>query len=540
MVSVKYRFAWVTGLLFFLLGVLAYANVFHAPFLLDDLTNIVENPFIRMESFSGSAIWQALTCGLIPTRPLAYFSFALNYLVHGYALPGYHIVNLAIHILTGFVFFLLLTRTMVLAGESREDRFPEAAFWGALLWLLHPLQTNAVTYIVQRMTSMATLFYLLAIFLYVVGRTANSLRHRRIIYSCAAIAGMAALGSKEIAVTLPVAVVLYEWYFFQQLDRAWLRRKLPLLMSVIAVIAVMSLFFLGPHPLESIHGSYASRHFTLGERLLTESRVIFFYISLLAFPHPSRLTLEHDFSLSHALFSPPTTALALLGLAALAATAVLFARRQPLLSFAILWFFLNLFIESSFVGLELVFEHRLYLSSIFLFVPAVLFLQTLIKSRRFRRLFLIGVAAILCLWTYQRNMTWANPVRFWTDCVAKAPFKSRPYNELGLAYYEQNRLAEALPIFNEAVRLEPENPEALYNQAIVMMQMDRYAEAAQSFTIALRKAPNDPDIHNNLGVALEKLGRWPEAMRHYRRSLEIAPNHYEARRNLARLTSRNR
>ena len=540
MVSAQHRFAWLTGLLFILLGVLAYANTFHVPFILDDVSNIVENPSIRMESFSGPALRQSLTDNLIPNRPLAYLSFALNYLVHGYALPGYHVVNLVIHILTGFVLFLLLARTMVLAGQSREDQFPSVAFWAALLWLLHPLQTNAVTYIVQRMTSMAALFYVLAVLLYVVGRTADSLRHRLLFFGCAALAGLAALGSKEIAVTLPVAVVLYEWYFFQRLDRAWLNRKLPQLLGVTAAIAVVSLFFLGSQPLESILSSYAVRHFTLGERLLTEPRVVFFYISLLAFPPPSRLTLEHDFSLSHALFSPPSTALALFGLAALAGAVVYFARRQPLLSFAILWFLVNLVIESSFIGLELVFEHRLYLSSMFLFAPAVEIFQRSIKSKGFRQILLVIVAAILCLWTYQRNMDWANPVRFWTDCVTKAPLKSRPYNELGLAYYEQNRLAEALPIFAEAVRLDPGDPEAYYNQAIVLSEMGRYGEAALRYADALRYSPGDPDIHNNLGITLEKLGRWSEAMQHYRLSLQIDPNHPEARRNFARLSSRHR
>ncbi len=534
--SAQPRSARLSALLFLLLGVLAYSNTLRVPFILDDTFNIVENPAIRLTSFSGPDLWRTLTAEPMPTRPLAYLSFALNYLAHGYWLPGYHLVNLAIHIVTGFLLYLLFAKTLALAGATDDtDRFPNAAFWAALLWLLHPLQTNGVTYIVQRMTSMSALFYLTAMLCYLAGRTSAAPGRRLGWYAATGLAGLAALASKEIAATLPLTLFLYEWYFLQHLDRAWLKARLPLLAAVATAFALLALFFLGAHPLATIRATYAHRSFTLGERLLTEPRVIFLYLGLLGLPLPSRLTLEHDIAVSHALFTPPTTALAIIGLAALVVAAAGIRRRQPLLSFAIVWFLVNLVIESSAIGLELVFEHRLYLPTMFLFLAAVTSCHRWCTAPRLRLFLLVALATTLCLWTWQRNQVWTDPIRFWSDCVAKAPAKSRPRNELGLAYYDQDRLTEALPLFAEAARLDPSNADAFYNMANVLCRTGRYPEAAPAYVAALRLTPTDPDIHNNLGYVLEQLGQRRQAFRQYQLALELDPGHPEARRNLRRL-----
>ncbi|MCP4693868.1 MAG: hypothetical protein GY859_37885, partial [Desulfobacterales bacterium] len=204
------------------------------------------------------------------------------------------------------------------------------AFFTALIWLVHPIQTQSVSYIVQRMNSMAAMFYLLSILLYAKGRTAQTrggaapgrgVMHPGVFFAGAFCAWMLAMGSKEIAASLPFVVLLYEWFFFQDLDPRRLKRGLPLLVGALALLLFALVMYMGAHPFEKIASGYALREFTLDQRVLTEFRVVIFYISLLIFPHPSRLNLDHDFPLSYSLFDPASTALAIgavLGLIGLA------------------------------------------------------------------------------------------------------------------------------------------------------------------------------------------------------------------------------
>lgn len=525
-------------LLFALLGVLVYSNTLHVPFYLDDIHNIEGNSAVRIDSASPSALWRAMAQSPIKSRPVAYLSFALNYLFHGSALPGYHLVNILVHVLSAIFLFLFLLKTEMLAGLTDERQgFPVVAFWATLLWLVHPLQTQAVTYTVQRMNSMAAMFYILSLLLYVTGRTSVGARIRILCFIGSCLAGLAALGSKEIAATLPFMLFLYEWFFFQQLDRAWLKRKMPLVLCLIFFVALLAFFLLGSKPVTAILSGYCWRDFTLSERLLTEPRVVLFYMSLLFFPHPSRLTLDHDFAISKSLLVPPSTVAAIIAIIVLLAIALWLARRQRLLSFCILWFLINLLIESSVIGLEIMFEHRLYLPSMFFFVFITVVILRVAKFHKGIHFVFAIVVAILCFWTYERNAVWTDRVVFWTDCVSKSSQKSRPYNNLGLALYEEGRLDESIPNLEEAVRLDPTNVDALYNLGNVMLKKGRFQDAIENYSAALKLSPGDPDIHNNIGYALQALGRFVDAAYHYRFALRIDPGHRNARYNLTRLSA---
>ena len=165
-----------------------------------------------------------------------------------------------------------------------------------------------------------------------------------------------AVGSKENAVTLPFFILLYEWYFFQNLANDWLKRRLSVIIGVLVFSALLSFLFLGPNPLETIMAGCEDRTFTLTERFLTQFRVVIHYISLLVYPHPSRLNLEHDFALSYSLFYPITTLFSIGAIIALLGLAIYLAKKKRLISFCILWFLGNLIIESSIIGLEIIFE----------------------------------------------------------------------------------------------------------------------------------------------------------------------------------------
>ena len=353
-----------SGLVFWL-----YSDTLESPFTFDDTKKIERNPHIRVTEFSPKEIVGA---GLksSKTRFIAFISFAINYYFHQYDPFGYHIVNNIVHILTGFFLYLFLNATLKTASlSSRFDHPDLIAFLAALIWLLHPVQTQSVTYIVQRMNSMASMFFILSFWCYVKARGIESGKAKWLWFTGSALAWLLSLGCKQITVTLPFFVFLYEWFFFQDLDKNWLKRRLPFVLGIMALLSFLALAYTGFHPLEKLNHfrDYSENQFTIIQRTLTQTRVVMHYISLLIFPHPSRLNLDYDFPISYSLINPVSTIVSLAAILGLIASGVYLAKRQRLISFCILWFFGNLVIESSVLPLALIFEHRLYLPSMLFF-----------------------------------------------------------------------------------------------------------------------------------------------------------------------------
>ncbi len=365
-------------LLFAVVAFLLYSNTFQSPFIFDDWHHIEANQHIRMTSLSWDAIRSAAFESPLDRRPVAYITLALNYYFHGYELFGYHLVNILVHL--GAAIFLYMFLQTTLSLQQAQQKFKYGGWLpltAALIWLVHPLQVQSVTYIIQRMNSLAAMFYILSMLFYVRGRITKMQGVRVILYLGAICSGILALGSKENAATLPLFILLYEWFFFQDLNFAWLRKKILPIIGVGFFLAFLTVLFLGLHPFSSIANSYAIRDFTMMQRVLTEFRVVLFYVSLLLFPYPGRLNIDHEFQLSLSLFDPMTTIISLGALLGLSGLAFGLAKRERLLSFCILWFLGNLFIESSVIGLEIIFEHRIYLPSM-LAIFAVVLLGNLI------------------------------------------------------------------------------------------------------------------------------------------------------------------
>lgn len=547
--------------------IVIYAGTLTTPFIFDDLSNILENPHIRIPSPSLRNLAWAGFHSPEAYRPVANISFALNYYFNGYNQVGYHLVNIMIHLATGlFLYFLIKATLCTPALNNLNKHYGWIAFFTAFIWLIHPLQTQSVTYLVQRMNSMAAMFYVLSMLLYVKFRLATGVRKKWLLFCGCAAAGLLALGTKQIAATLPVFIILYEWYFFQNLNRQWARRQAPMLAGLLLIACIIALVYLNYHPLNRILADYKHRDFTLLQRVLTEFRVVVFYISLLLWPHPSRLNLDHDFALSHSLINPVTTLLSLAIIIALIATALVTAKRSPLVSFSILWFFGNLVIESSVIGLELVFEHRNYLPSMFVILAGVYLVFRYAKPVWLAPLLLCAVAALLSLWTLERNAVWSDEVSLYRDCIKKSPAKARPHNNLGatlarrdflteaIGHYRQalkikpdyvdahynlgyalarkDKLEEAISEFTAALRLDPRNLKAHNNMGVVLMLQHRPRKAIEHFNAALKINPMDADVHNNLGAALKSLGDLDEAIKHFSMALKIDPDQPEAHNNL--------
>jgi tetratricopeptide (TPR) repeat protein len=520
------RHPWSFGLIFVFAGLLAYSNTFTSPFHFDDLQNIKESPTAHQLVDEDITLTEAVLESYCTNRPIANVSLLLQYALHGENVMGYHVVNLVIHMAAGLLLYWITKTTLTLpaAGGFKEDEACWLALFSALLWFLHPVQTQSVTYIVQRMNSQAAMFYLLALFLYVRGRLrVMSGRTGWPWFLGCALSGLLALGSKEIAATLPVFLFLYEWFFFQDLKGAWLKRSLPYLLGVLVLVGLAALVYLGPNPKATLLSGYERRDFTPGERVLTQFRVVLYYVSLLVYPHPSRLNLDHDFPVSHSLTEPMTTLFAMGAVVGLLAMAGVLARRHRLLSFAILWFFGNQVIESSVVCLELVFEHRMYLPSMFFFVPLVILTRRLFKDNRIFIGGLTAVAMLFGVWTYQRNIVWADSVSLWADCAKKSPNKLRPQYNLGTNLARRSRLDEASSAFRAALRVKPDDTKSHFNLANVLVHQGRLDEAIHHYQEAIRTRPQYPEAETGIGVALARQGKLDEAIAHYEKALRMHP-----------------
>ena len=524
-----------------------YSNALNGPFVFDDLDNIQNSRFIRLTELNPAGLHDAAFKGLHSARPLAKISFALNYYFGKYDVTGYHLVNIAIHLINGIlVYFLaLLTfRQLFNTRANTEKRAPEfsitlISLFAACIFVAHPVQVQSVTYIVQRMNSMAAMFYFLSLLLYILGRHCETPGRRWSLWSGCLCAGIMALASKQNAATLPVIILLYEWYFFRDLDIQWLQQNIRYIAGLIVVLIIIAAIYLGDNPAGRILGDYNIRDFSIGERVLTEFRVIVFYISLVFFPSPGRLNLLHDITVSRSLMDPPATLLSFLFLCGLFVLAIFLARRERLVSFCILWFFINLVIESSVIGLELVFEHRLYLPMFGIALVSSYLLFSLLSGKpRMLIACSIFLVALLGTGTFIRNQVWANDLALWSDVVAKNQNSYRAHINLGLALNQRGNKTDAIIQFRKALSLNPYSSSAHNDLGIVLKDTGHLDEAIAQYYEALQYNSAYAEAHYNLGIAYSEQGHNQLAINHYLDAIKIDPYYTKAHFNLGNTLAR--
>lgn len=515
---------WVVGLIA-LLALAAYSNSLRVPFVLDGAQMIERDTYLHVERLTFERLREAILKSWWPDRPLTITTFVLNYRIGGLDVTGYHLVNLSIHILAGLGVYLLLLELLALAGHQARRR--ELAAVAALLWTVHPVQIQAVTYIVQRATSLCGMFYVWSLVLYLVGRRSEGKRRggawggAMLLLVCAAL-------SKQLAGTLPLAILLIELLLAP--ERRSAKTVALWVIGVGLLFASAAVYYLASHGGIShfVSSTFSGeplpgRKFSAGQRLLTQSRVVLFYLSLLLLPLPGRLNLDHHFPLSTSLFAPPVTGLAVLGLLALVGVAIRCARRSPLIAFGILWFGLHLAIESTVVSLELAFEHRLYLPSIGMLLVAVLLLSRWLPADPRRLLVWGGVALALTGVTYDRNRTWRDRETLWSDCMAKSPDKARSHVNLGMVYLRAKKLDLAAERFRRALEIAPDHGGASKNLGGALVQLGRHEEARAVLEAGLKHHPRMRSLHHNLGSALHQLRKLERAEAAYLEALRIGP-----------------
>ncbi len=527
----KSRISWGSICLIVLVGIVAYSNTMEVPFYFDDISNI-QNPALRLERGSVDEISKILTTGTLKTRPMSNLSLALNYYLGGYRVQGYHLVNITIHVLAGIFLYLFLRITLDLPVNKRKyGGFPGLALLAAVLWLVHPLGTQSVTYIVQRMNSMAAMFYILAMLLYVMGRVIQMESDKGAshipawcLFIGSGLAGLLALGSKEIAATLPVFIFLYEWFFFQDLEWSWLRRKLYWLAGAAGIFSLLTFLYLGKAPWLVLFSDCPGRDFTAYERLLTQFRVVWRYISLLFYPYPERLALDYNFPFSTSLTVPISTLYAVAGIVLLWILGGVLARRERLLSFCLFWFFGNLVIESSVICLEMYFEHRTYLPSMMFFLFAVALLYRSISNTRVTIIILVLLSATWGYWTFMRNNMWRDPVQFWQQNITVSPDNFRPHSNLALALTKKGMIDQAEKELRIALAMNPNAKTPLTNLGNLLVQQERRKEAEIYYRRAIEVKPGYIPARIGLANLLRDRKQYKEALEQLKAALLAVPD----------------
>jgi len=552
-----------TFLSLFALLIIIYGGSLNGAWIFDDEPNIILNKYVHLKTLDWEYL-QKTFYGIDQkkiSRPVAYLTFGLNYYFGQLDTFGYHIVNLVIHFTAGIFLFLFIYRTLNLPRLKTE--YGSSSYAVALLatsfWAASPVNVTAVTYIVQRMASMAGMFYIMSMYFYLLGRADEGLWKKTVFFILSAVSAALAMGTKENSVMLPVSIYLYDLLLIQGVSRENSVRGLKIIiLPALIVASIVTIFFIDVYSLLRL-GDYAIRPFTMWERVLTETRVIVFYISLLLYPVSSRLMLNHDFIISRSLIEPWTTMAAILFILGCLGLAIAMSRKKPLIAYCILFFFLNHVIEGSVIPLELVFEHTNYIPSMLFFVPIAIFAVYVLDYFSYKKVIQMSVAMLISFLLFAQghtvhiyNFLFKEPYLLWKDNIAKAPNLSRPYNNLGnllwkfglyeeayIAYeksYHLNRYdilpmvaapinnmgryyffhndyTQAMSHFQTALKINPNYPLTWMNIARTRIQMKDSEGAMETIHKALAKWPDNAQLHGLYCFILLKQGMYGSAIR---------------------------
>jgi len=541
---------WISGAIIAAGTCAVYGRTLAVPLLLDDNKSIAENLSIRQFR----PLWPVLMPkgDFIEGRPLINLSYALNYASGGTAVHGYHLVNLAIHVLAGLTLFALVRRTLQRPGMA--ERFGSAATPLALavsaIWTWHPVVTESVTYISQRAESLMGLFYLLTLYGFVryaetdaagTPRTdeergletastpfsfqVSSFRLPFAILSVGAcFLGMA---TKEVMVTAPIIVFLYDRTFVSGSFAAAWRRHRGVWLALAATWIPLAYLILG---LNDRGGGKLGQGALWWAYGVTECRVIVEYLLLALWPHP----LVFDYG----PFVPPHLGelwpyVLVLGL--LLAATIVALRRAPKVGFAACWFFLILAPVSSIVPVvgQPMAENRLYLP--LAGVVALVVLGAFALAGRWSLLAFAVIAAGLGAASFARNLDYLSEQSIWSDTLTKRPDNARAHNNLGVVLTRlPGRRDDAIAQFETALRLNPNFAEAHNGLANLLEEMPgRLDDAVVQLQEAVRLEPGYAEAHNNLGNAYLKMpGRLNDAIDQYGQALRLNPDFAEAHNNL--------
>lgn len=547
-----------------IVAMLAYANTFTVPFQFDDMPSILMKAWVTDPKLLFSSV-------ITNSRFIGYLSFALNYSIHGFTVAGFHIVNLFIHCGVALLIYRLVLLTyqtpyfadFAVVGHPPLSRLKLiVASFTALLFVSHPVQTEAVTYIVQRLTSLAALFCLLSLVFYIQARLARNASQKKmfLFYSIALAASICAMKTKEISYSFPLVIAIYEILFFQGRSLKRIFYLMPFFLTA-AIIPFLSLLVQTSQGDISHAVDQATRLQSTLPRvhyLFTQFNVIATYIRLLVFP--VHQNVYHDYPVFTSLFSPQVF-IRFLFLLSIFTTGVYLVFRSlkseagniqntfwlRIVSFGIFWFFITLSVESSVIPIkDVIFEHRVYLPSVgFFLAVAGCFGYVIARWGGYKlingivTLVMITSVAATSLATVARNKVWQSEFTLWQDAARKSPNKSFPHYRLGLLYYYQDQNDEAVREFETTVLLDPfASPLPHYYLGTIYYEQGRLEDAERSLLFVTKLKPKSPYAYLYLGNIYAKQGRIQEAESSYKRALTISPGFSEAWKQLVILNEK--
>ncbi len=534
--AVRPRWEALAPLIVAAAGILVYANSLGGAFLFDDLKRIVANRAVR----SPGALWEVLGSS---QRPVTDLTFAINYQLGGLRTLGYHIVNLLIHVLAGVTLYGVVRRTLLrpALAERHPERHrasaPAVALAVALIWVVHPLQTQAVDYLVQRSESLMGLFYLLA--LYCVVRSADAARPTMWYVSAVAACALG-MGSKAVMVTAPLIVLLYDRLFLAGSFAQLVRQRWGLYVGLAAAWLVLVLCGVAQGVLdpsaEGANVGFGYKGVTPWQYVRTQPEIILHYLRLTFWP--AGLCLDYGWPVAESWGRIAASGAVVL---ALLAAAVWTLFRKPGLGFAGAWFFLILAPTSTIVPIrDLAFEHRMYLPLAAVVLVAVVagrrvmgwVLDRYAASPSVRRevsiAALVVVVAALGLRTLVRNRDYATAAALWSSVVQVRPNHARAYQNLGFELTNAGRSDDALAAFRRAVELDPGHAESQHSLGRELLMQGQADAAITYLREAVRLDPRHYRAHVNLGLCLARLGQLDEAVEHYQTALAIKPDDVNA------------
>ena len=523
----KFRESILPAFAIILAGVLAYSNTAQVPFMFDDSIRILYNLKIR-------TLWPPFLAMFETNRPIVNYTFAINYAIHGYEVWGYHVLNLAIHLAAGLCLYGIVRRSLPRVENKLAQNADYLALAVALIWVVHPLQTQAVTYINQRYESLMGLNYLLTLYAFIRSFDSKYSIGWRIV--SVAMCGLG-MGCKEAMVSAPVIVLWYDRVFFARSWRELFSQRkwyYFFLASTWGILAWAMLHYTDEY---TQGGMVSVANVTPWTYLLSQSEVIVEYLRLAIWPQGQCFFGKWPIAQTIQDVLPQ----GLIVVALLAGT-VWCLFRIPKLGFLGGWFFLILSPTSSVVPIrDFIFEHRMYLplaSVAVVFVVGTYFaigrcgLSDVTSKRCYTLVFTVAVIGLASA-TFLRNQVYHSEMSMWRDTVNKAPLHADAWHNLGLAYINVGNTSDALQYLAKASSLAPDDSQTNSSYGSALLEYGEYELARKHLAAAIESDPKDHIALRNMGNLLLDTGKGIEAIEYCERAVQLAPPDAELRMSLA-------
>ncbi|MBI5686016.1 MAG: hypothetical protein HZC54_13170 [Verrucomicrobia bacterium] len=557
----KSRFHSLAVVILIVAGALLYGHTLSFPFVFDDHIYLVDNPLVKDGHsfvFNGDFVAFATLSkrlGLDPDistnmilRPVTYLTFYINYVVGGMNPRGFRAVNIAIHCANAVLLFLVLLH--LLSGSRKSGSLTAAsegfiAFLAALLFLVHPLQTESVTYIVQRFTSLSAFFFLATILAYLIAYSAAS-KLTAAFFRWTSIAGLiVGMLTKESLFAVPFVLVVLDWLVMGIPLKIVLRRTIPYFLCLPIIPALILATSWAQHSGNAsvaaalnITNPYADPNYQY-HYALTQLSAVLSYLQLILVP--AGLNLDWEYPLSKSLMQMRVIGSVMTIAGIVGGAWFWYYRRQEdarrsLFFASVLCYFVTLADSSSVIPLpDLMVEHRCYIATIGALTAlacCVDLLRTWCAERHAARWLVPACAGVwilaLMAATVARNEVWRSEIANWTDAAAKSPKKFRPLMNLGVAYVEHGKPKEGMACFRKALQIEPSLIGGYENLATMENTTGNFAEALLVSQVGLKYAPQSCKLHFNKAVAYNGLGQTEKSIEWFKKAIALSPTHKQS------------